>query len=146
MSILAAIDFSSVTRAVLEELPRLAGPEEEVVLLHVAEADPSFVGIDAGPDAAREAWEKEFREEREMLDEAAVDLRSMDVRVRAVMARGAIAEEILRVAEEAGARLIVLGSHGHGLLYNVLVGSAAESVIKDAELPVLLVPSPRQRE
>ncbi len=141
MSILAAIDFSPVTRAVLDELPRLAMDDEEVVLLHVAEADPSFVGLDAGSDAVREGWRAQFAEERAKLNRAAEELRERGVRVEARMVRGPIAEEIFRVTEEAGARLIVLGSHGHGLFYNVLVGSAAESVIKGATVPVLLVPS-----
>lgn len=141
MSIMAAIDFSPVTRAVLEEIPRLALDGEEVVLLHVAEPDPSFVGLDAGSDAVREAWGEQFKEVRAMLDRAAEELRRDGVQVRAEVVRGAIAEEILGMAERTGARLIVLGSHGHGLFYNVLVGSAAESVIKGATVPVLLVPS-----
>lgn len=141
MSILAAIDFSPVTRAVLDELPGLALEGEEIVLLHVAEPDPSFVGFDAGSDAVRAAWVERFQEERARLDRTAGELRDQGLRVRAEMVRGPIAEEVFRVADEAGARLIVLGSHGHGLLYNVLVGSVAESVIKDATVPVLLVPS-----
>jgi nucleotide-binding universal stress UspA family protein len=144
MSILAAIDFSPVTRAVLDELSGLVKESEEIILLHVAEPDPSFVGFDAGSDAVQEAWREQFREEEATLDAAADALRDEGLAVRARMVRGAIAEEVLRAATEAEARLIVLGSHGHGVLYNVLVGSAAASVIKNAKIPVTLVPSRKE--
>lgn len=141
MTILAAIDFSPVTQAVLEELPGLVEEGEEIILLHVAEPDPSFVGFDAGSDAVQEAWREQFRDEQATLDGAAEALRDKGVTVQVRMVRGAIGEEILRVADEAEVRHIVLGSHGHGLLYNMLVGSAAESVIRNAKVPVTLVPS-----
>jgi nucleotide-binding universal stress UspA family protein len=36
----------------------------------------------------------------------------------------------------------VMGSHGHGSVYNLLVGSVTEGVLKAGERPVLLVPVP----
>jgi nucleotide-binding universal stress UspA family protein len=39
---------------------------------------------------------------------------------------------------EAG--LVVVGSHGHGALYNLLVGSVAEGVIRHSTVPVVVVP------
>jgi nucleotide-binding universal stress UspA family protein len=35
----------------------------------------------------------------------------------------------------------VMGSHGHGSVYNLLVGSVTEGVLKAARRPVLLVPA-----
>jgi len=35
----------------------------------------------------------------------------------------------------------VMGTHGHGAMYHLLVGSAAKGVLKHATRPVLLVPS-----
>ncbi|MEO7724875.1 MAG: universal stress protein [Chthoniobacterales bacterium] len=55
---------------------------------------------------------------------------------------GAVAEEILKTAQEISADLIVMGSHGHGSVYNLLVGSVTEGVLKAGERPVLLVPAP----
>lgn len=48
-------------------------------------------------------------------------------------------EEIIRLAEEAGADLIVLGSRGHGLLVGLLLGSVAQQVLAHARCPVLVV-------
>ena len=41
---------------------------------------------------------------------------------------GAVAEEILNQADELNADMIVMGTHGHGAVYNLLVGSATKGV------------------
>jgi nucleotide-binding universal stress UspA family protein len=50
------------------------------------------------------------------------------------------AAEILRVAEEEQADLVVLGTHGHGALARALIGSVSSTVARQTEVPVLLVP------
>jgi len=49
------------------------------------------------------------------------------------------AEEIVAAARTWGADLIVIGSHGRGGLGRVLLGSVAESVMRHAPCPVLVV-------
>jgi nucleotide-binding universal stress UspA family protein len=56
---------------------------------------------------------------------------------------GMVAEEILNQANELNADLIVMGTHGHGAMYNLLVGSATKGVLKHSARPVLLVPVPK---
>ena len=56
---------------------------------------------------------------------------------------GAVAEEILNQADVLQADLIVMGTHGHGAMYNLLVGSATKGVFKHSRRPVLLVPAHR---
>jgi nucleotide-binding universal stress UspA family protein len=48
--------------------------------------------------------------------------------------------EILRYAEAHQASLLVLGSHGHGIIRRFMLGSVAERVMRLARCPVLLVP------
>jgi nucleotide-binding universal stress UspA family protein len=55
---------------------------------------------------------------------------------------GTVVEEILKTAAEISANLIVMGTHGHGSVYNLLVGSVTEGILKAAHRPVLLVPAP----
>jgi len=52
---------------------------------------------------------------------------------------GVPAEEIVKAAEEWSADLVVIGSHGRGALGRVLLGSVAESVMRHAPCPVLVV-------
>jgi nucleotide-binding universal stress UspA family protein len=51
-----------------------------------------------------------------------------------------VAEEILNQAGVLQADLIVMGTHGHGAMYKLLVGSATKGVLKRSKRPVLLVP------
>jgi nucleotide-binding universal stress UspA family protein len=55
------------------------------------------------------------------------------------------ADEILRVAVSEGADLLVLGTHGHGAVRRVLLGSVASALARGAPCSVLLV-SPPSRE
>lgn len=55
-----------------------------------------------------------------------------------------MAEEILDQANELNADLIVMGTHGHGAMYNLLVGSVTKGVLKHSTWPVLLVPGPKR--
>ena len=59
---------------------------------------------------------------------------------------GTVVEEILKTAREISANLIVMGTHGHGSVYNLLVGSVTEGILKAAERPVLLVPAPKAQK
>ena len=53
---------------------------------------------------------------------------------------GPAAFEIVRRAEERGADLLVVGSHGRGAIRRFLLGSVAERVLREAGCPVMIVP------
>lgn len=140
--ILAALDFSAVTRAVVEQAASLAGAYgAELTLLHVAAPDPAFVGYDVGPQTVRDARARELRTEHRGLQDLAEELRGRGLRAQARLVQGPAVETLLREARELGAEAIVLGSHGHGAVYDVLVGSVARGVLRQAPCPVLVVPA-----
>lgn len=58
------------------------------------------------------------------------------------MADGDPAAEILRVAQETGASMIVMGTHGRTGISRLLMGSVAEQVMRKASCPVLTVKHP----
>lgn len=58
----------------------------------------------------------------------------------AAWAEGPPATEIVRVAREQGVDLIVVGSHGRGVVARAILGSTADKVIRSAHQPVLVVP------
>ncbi|MGK4001850.1 universal stress protein [Sorangium sp. So ce1036] len=51
-------------------------------------------------------------------------------------------EEICRLAEEIGADLLVIGTHGRGAVARALLGSVAQRVVRSAKMPVLTVRLP----
>lgn len=56
--------------------------------------------------------------------------------------QGIPADEICEFAKKQGADLIVVGTHGRGLIERVLLGSVAEKVVRNASVPVLTVRTP----
>ena len=144
MNILAAIDFSPVTDQVLKALERI-GPAmpAHVWLVHVAPPDPDFVGYGTGPEGVRNQVAVEHRDRHRELQGHAHRLRSAGVETTALLVQGATVETIINEADRLSAALIVLGSHGHGRIYDMLVGSVAEGVVRASKLPVLLVPAQR---
>jgi nucleotide-binding universal stress UspA family protein len=59
--------------------------------------------------------------------------------VEIVIGEGAPHQEIVRIAKEHDADLIVVGMHGHGFLTHALEGGTAERVLHHATCPVLVV-------
>ena len=141
MSLLVAVDFSNVSDDQLEIVGRLAKPNREIYLLHVAEPDPSFVGYEAGPDEVRHEVAVEFKREHEQLHDLADRLRGDGHEVKALMVQGPTVQTILAQAEKLGAEVIVVGSHGRGKLFDLAVGSVSAGVIRKSKVPVLVVPS-----
>jgi len=82
--------------------------------------------------------------EKSRIEQLGEEMKREGLPVAAHERAGTVVEQILKAARELGADLIVMGSHGHGSVYNLLVGSVTEGVIKAAERPVLLVPAPKE--
>ena len=51
---------------------------------------------------------------------------------------------IIEASEKNGVDMIMLGSHGHGALFHLLIGSVSEGVIRRATCPVIIVPSKKR--
>jgi nucleotide-binding universal stress UspA family protein len=52
--------------------------------------------------------------------------------------------EILKYAESNNCDLIVMGTHGKGILTHALLGSVAEKVIRKSKIPVMVIPIPEE--
>lgn len=140
--LIAAVDFSEVTDAVVDRAAQLAQAfSAELTLIHVAAPDPDFVGYDAGPDSVRESRADELRDEHRRLQQLSERLRERGIQTRARLIQGPTVEKILAEAARTGAEAIVIGSQGHGALRRALLGSVSEGVIRDARCPVLVIPA-----
>ena len=81
-----------------------------------------------------------FREAAQArLDRALAELRKEFPEAVGVLRSGAPWEEILEVAKEKSATLIVMGTHGRRGLKHALLGSVAEKVVRLSPVPVLTV-------
>lgn len=141
INVLVALDLSPASARVLEVTERVAAALSGTVrVLHVAEAEPDFVGYDAGPEVVREQVAKEYREEHREVQVYADRLRSAGLDATALLIKGPIVETVIKEAERFEADLIIVGSHGFGALYDLLVGSSSRGVLRESTIPVLVVP------
>jgi nucleotide-binding universal stress UspA family protein len=141
MSILVAVDLSPASEKVVKAAGRIAKlTGAAVYILHAAEPEPDFVGYDASPEVVRTQVAQEFRREHRSVQALAEKLRNDDIDATALLVRGPTVETTLKEADNLEAELIVVGTHGHGAVYDVLVGSYSAGIIRKSTLPVLVVP------
>jgi nucleotide-binding universal stress UspA family protein len=57
---------------------------------------------------------------------------------------GPTAETIVQTAQEQQCDLIVMGTHGHGVIADVLIGSTVKWVVRHSPIPVLVIRLPRE--
>lgn len=142
MNVLAAVDFSPVTGRVLDTLKQMAAAlSARIWLVHVAPPDPAFVGYEAGPKTVRGQVAEEHHARHRELQQLAERLRTQGIEATALLVQGATVESLIAEAGRLKADLIVLGSHGHGAVHDLLVGSVSEGVVRKSPVPVLLVPA-----
>jgi nucleotide-binding universal stress UspA family protein len=139
MRILFAADGSSFTKKALAFLithENIAGSADELFVLNVQLVVPARVkrmlGAAAVSDCQREDAEKVLSPIRRFLDRHSVPYRCAWV-------AGSPATEIVRAADREQSQMVVMGTHGHGLIGRALMGSVAQRVIADCHVPVLLV-------
>jgi len=136
--ILVPTDFSDSARNALAY--GISFGEEyaaEVLLLHVVENLTVGYASDLFPVPMAEVYEEISGYAKAELAKLGAEVRTRGVAVRELVAQGKPSAEILRIAREETVDMIVLGTHGKGLLDRSLFGSTTERVVRKAPCPVL---------
>ncbi len=141
-TILAPIDFSPITDRVCSAAASLAkAVGGRLILLHsvappvvTSEYAPMVENIAEISAASEEAAAKRMMRLQKKLQDRLVVVECMQF-------YGAPVPYILEQAKELSADYIVMGSHGHTALYDLLAGSTAHGVLRKAPCPVLIVPA-----
>jgi len=141
MKILLPVDGSANSQRavnfVLRLVPTLATPE--IHLLHVRPPVDAwevrrFLTAEEIADIQRHEGEEELRACRALIEAAGIPYR-----YEVLIGDSEIAEAITHYAEEQGCDFIVMGTHGHTGLKQILMGSVATDVVHRAKVPVTLV-------
>jgi nucleotide-binding universal stress UspA family protein len=141
-TILVPTDFNELATAALRYAAQIAAATgAEIVVLYADRFDPpaEFTAAQAQllagsiAESRRRADEELAMYTREIVPDS--------VAVRTVIREDFPATAIRELADEVDADLIVMGTHGRGLLTRILFGSVAESVLKNTRRPVLTVRS-----
>ncbi len=142
MHVVACLDLSPLTEDVVVAATTLASRlGARLTLLHVGAPEPDFIGYDVGPDTVRDAVANSLRREHRELESWRQRASSDGVETHALMVQGPTVDKLLTQAERLGADYLVLGSHGHSALFDLIAGSVTQGVLKQATVPVLVVPA-----
>ena len=139
--ILVPTDFSEPSDNALRYAKELATKfESKIILLHVMGhliSGYSEMGLNMVPLSDVE---------KELTEQAKKHLDDVDIPdsqpVQRELRHGSAFLEIIRCAKEHDVDLIVMGTHGRGVVAHVLLGSVAERVVRKAPCPVLTVRDP----
>ncbi len=137
--IILATDFSDISKDASSHALLLAkNYKAELKALHVF--DISALSIPShdylATDVVVEGLDETIQRGKDALKELA---KSFDLEVETIFTEGDPRHEIVRVAEELNADLIVLGTHGYSGWKRFTIGSVAELVVRHAPCAVLTI-------
>jgi nucleotide-binding universal stress UspA family protein len=139
MKILVPVDGSKYSRAAIDFIASratLAGASPDVQLLNVQLEVPVRAARLIGKAAVNTYYEDESKK---ALKGALSALKRAGMAASSDYAIGHPAEAIAQRAEEADVDLIAMGSHGHGALASLLLGSVTQGVLGRTKKPLLLL-------
>ncbi len=139
-TILMATDGSEESQLAASTAADLA--EKTNSELHVLTVGPDYplYELPEHPADFEDVLRENRREAKEMLEQQAKRIEESGGTVKETHLReGRADEQIVELAEEIGAGLIVMGSRGHGRLRRALLGSVSDAVARHAHCPVTIV-------
>lgn len=137
--VLIPFDGSPLAEGILPFILQIAGPLDlEVILVRVMQPIMPLA-IEGTRHFTVDDVTARLKEAREYLASVAADLRGRGVRVTTDARHGDPVTELVAAARETGADLIAMTTHGRSGLGRLLFGSVAEAVLRQAEIPVLMM-------
>lgn len=140
-AIVFCTDFSQSSQAAGKRAVELAKAfEAPLIVLHVLDSWAGFPAYGDGvPVDVRDAITAMQEEADLKLKSLAEELQREAGTVKTMCRTGIPAEEIVAIADNESAQLIVIGTHGWTGFKHLLLGSVAEKVLRTANCPVLVV-------
>jgi len=134
---LALIDFSDVSPKILDQAEAHAKAfGGDVLLVHVVPPEPLVVDFEppAEPPDLFRSRQQQLCAMRDRLIEHGIQATAQ---LFGRLPLETVLDQIVRLDPD----VTIMGSHGHGALYHLIVGSVTEGVIQHASRPVLVIPS-----
>lgn len=147
--VLIAVDDTKGSKNVLGVFNNLVRPPKEVLLLHVMRLEGRSLMIDMLSESELTTLKESLKgtEHKERLDSQAEKILNFYrkefentglVNVRTIVREGVPSDEILKVAEEEGVDLIVVGGSGKKGLHRLITGCVSKEVERNASVPVVV--------
>jgi universal stress protein A len=139
-TILVPIDFSPISKQVLAEAVQLSRAiGARLAVMHVVQP-PAVTESDLGGTMSAEYSAMAIEGATKQLAKLAKRLAAEGIEAQTSHHVGFPGHRIVERADKLSADYIVLGSHGHGAFYELMVGSTTSRVLKRAKCPVVVVP------
>ena len=139
MKILLAVDGSQYTQRMLDYVAAhkdALGGANSYTVFHAVLAVPPHAASFVSRATLHGYYEDEARR---VIDPIRSFLQDKGIEAEYRHQSGQPSEQICALAQEGGFDLLVMGSHGHGALSNLVLGSVATQVLARCSVPVLLV-------
>lgn len=141
MKLLVALDLSDSTEEILKQVVELTRPlQADVWLIHNAEPEPDNLEFKVDPLSARDSLAEKFHKEHLQIQDIAEQLRTKNLNITALLVHGAIIETIVKEAEKLDVDMIVVGTHNHSAMSQLILGSVSEGIVHKSNRPVLVIP------
>jgi nucleotide-binding universal stress UspA family protein len=148
-TVLIAVDGTKDSKGILSLFRDLVSSPDKIVLLHVQQLEGNSMMTAMLGDAEMSTLKEALKgtEYKEALDQKTertlshykTELRSSGLtNVKTVVREGHPSDEILKVAEEEGVDLIMVGCSGKSRIQRLVTGCASRHVEKNAKVPVLI--------
>jgi nucleotide-binding universal stress UspA family protein len=152
MRLLVCVDLSESTERIINKVEEIAKAlSAKVWVIHVAkpmatdifmtEQEINSTGYDVDTKLIRDSIAKRFHNEHRQTQEISVRLRNLGLEATALLLEGEVADAILMEASKLDVDIIVVGSHRHGAMHQLLMGSVSEVVLRRSERPILVIPT-----
>ncbi len=139
MKVLLAVDGSAYTQKMLAYLTshqEMLGTGHEDSILTVQPLLPPRARAALGKDVVEQYYDEEATK---ILVPVQDFLKSRGVQVQSISKVGPIADTIIKEAQEGKFDMIAMGTHGHGTLGRLVMGSVSSQVLAGCTIPVLLI-------
>ena len=131
--IVAALGRDNGDAAIVGRALSLARADKAMLtLIHVVDSAPAQV-------YSSDVYDEHTRDDEQYLLEIAVEIRNAGVAVEIALAHGDPSAELIKFATSHGVDMLVMGSHGHRLLGDLLWGETVDPVRHGVGIPVMVV-------
>lgn len=126
------VDFTATDKHVIHNALTIGTQAADYILIHIVETAGALV---MGPDIE----DFETSSDQQNLERYAADLRNQGYRVTVQLGYGNPKKSIPRIVKNFEAELLVMGSHGHQFIKDLILGTTINAVRHSVKIPVLIV-------
>jgi nucleotide-binding universal stress UspA family protein len=147
-TVVALIDYSDLTNRIVDQAVQVTKAfQGRLILLHVVPEEPAVVELGlASPTVMKPASERKVETDYNRLLDLRDSLANSGVNVLVQQLEQGGVHKVLEQCRALETDLIVMGSHHHSAIYNLLVGTFTNDVLKRATCPVMVVPAEEKKK